>query len=765
MKARTLCVLAMLAIALLAQADRPATDVARLSELAESFRAQAQAARTPEYWEMWERMRAIHGPDSDIEVMGIDERGMPFVCKANNLAAAATIRSDELWPGGGSGFNLTGGTLPGNALAMWDAGGVLTGHQEFGGRVLQQDVPSGTSNHSTHVAGTLVASGVDANAKGMAHAATLDAYEWTDDASEMAAEAASGLWVSNHSYGYIHGWEYNFLGDDKFCWFGDVGVSTSEDYLFGFYTPAWWAGFGSTITCEGWDQIAVAAPYYTIVKSAGNDRNDYGPNPPDDGHWYWSGTWTWSTDVRPADGGASGYDTITDAGNAKNVLLVGSAFDIPGGYTGPGDVTINNYSNWGPTDDGRIKPDLLGNGDNLYSSSHSHTTAYTIMGGTSMASPNVAGSVALLYELYNNAAGMPPLSSTMRGLLIHTADEAGPADGPDYMGGWGLANIRAAADLIDIDTRAVDSIREGQLANGETKLYTFHSAGSEPLMVTLAWTDLPGTSPTTAVDPTDLMLVNDLDLRVIQGGNTWRPWRLDPANPSFPATRGDNFRDNVEKVEEASPAAGEVTIQITHKGTLAAPQAFSLIFTGFDGTPVAVSDFCLEGSPGRVDLSWESPRARAEELRLSNEGAGRTWTVPIRELLDGRFEASDLNPILAEGGRFQYRLEQLEGEAWTLLRSESILLDALASRTQLFEPWPNPLSSSTNLRFSLSDAGPVRLSIYDLRGRLVETLAEGHSSAGPQALAWEPGELPAGVYFLTLEAQGERLTRKMLLLR
>jgi hypothetical protein len=408
---------------------------------------------------------------------------------------------------------------------------------------------------------------------------------------------------------------------------------------------------------------------------------------------------------------------------------------------------------------------LVGNGDNLYSTSYSHNAAYTIMGGTSMASPNVAGSVALLYELFKNAAGSPPLSSTMRGLLIHTADEAGPADGPDYMGGWGLANMRAAADLIDIDTRAVDSIREGQLANGETKQYTFHSAGIEPLMVTLAWTDLPGTSPTTAVDPPNLMLVNDLDLRVKQGLNTWDPWRLDPSNPSLAATRGDNFRDNVEKVSVASATSGDVTIQITHKGTLTSPQVFSLIFTGFDATAVAVSDFHLEASPGRVDLSWESPTAQAENLRLSAEGAGRTWTLPIRELLDGRFEASDLDPALAEGGHFQYQLEELEGDAWTLLRSESILLDALPARTQLFEPWPNPLSTSTNLRFSLDEAGPTRLSVYDVTGRRVDTLAEGRRSAGPQALVWESGELPAGVYFLSLETRGELITKKMIILR
>ncbi len=767
MNVRTLSLLALLLLVATpaVSAEMPVTQVERLSDLAETLRAKAQAARTPEYWELWERERAIYGEESDVEIMGIDGRGLPFVCTTHNLVAAATTRTLELWPGGASGFSLSGGTLPSGSFAIWDAGGVRTTHQEFGGRVIQRDAPGGTHFHATHVAGTLAASGVDPNAKGMAFAAPLDAYEWTDDASEMASAASTGLRVSNHSYGYIHGWEFDYLGDGEFCWFGDVGIDPNEDYLFGFYTPAWWADFGSTITAELWDQIAHDAPYYTIVKSAGNDRNDYGPNPPDGGHWYWSGTWTWSTAVRPADGGSSGFDTITDAGNAKNVLTIGSVFDIPGGYSGPGDVTVNSYSNWGPTDDGRIKPDLVGNGDNLYSTFNSANDSYATMGGTSMASPNVAGTAALLYELYRNQSGMAPLSSTVRGVLIHTADEAGPAAGPDYMHGWGLVNARDAADLIDLDTRAVDSIRESTISNGETKTYTFSAPGTGPLVVTLAWTDPPGTSPVLSLDPTDLMLVNDLDLRVKQGGNTWEPWILDPVNPSFSASTGDNFRDNVEQVRVLTAVAGDVTLEITHKGTLASPQAYSLIFTGFDGTPVAVSDFRLEGSPGRVDLSWESLRAEGAELRLSAEGAGQAWTVPIRSLLEGRFEATDLHPALAEGGRFHYRLEQFEHGDWTLLRGESILLDALPARTQLFEPWPNPLRGSTNLRFSLGEAGPARLSIYDVSGRLVHRLVDAESTEGLQSLVWQTGDMPAGVYFLSLETRGESQTRKLIILR
>ena len=81
--------------------------------------------------------------------------------------------------------------------AVWDGGGVLTTHQEFGGRVTQIDSPGSTHYHSTHVAGTMVAGGVDSLATGMSYVASLMAYDWDFDDAEMAAAAANGLNVSN----------------------------------------------------------------------------------------------------------------------------------------------------------------------------------------------------------------------------------------------------------------------------------------------------------------------------------------------------------------------------------------------------------------------------------------------------------------------------------------------------------------------------------------------------------------------------------------
>ena len=155
--------------------------------------------------------------------------------------------------------------------------------------------------------------------------------------------------------------------------------------------------------------------------------------------------------MRALDGGSNGFDTITIKQTAKNVLTVGAVHDLVAGYQGPTSVVPASFSSCGPTDDGRIKPDVVANGIDIYSCNNGSDTDYrSDWWGTSFSTPSVSGSLALLLQLQNNLHGtnQPLLASTLKALLIHTADEAGPADGPDYRLGWGLVNTFAAAELM-----------------------------------------------------------------------------------------------------------------------------------------------------------------------------------------------------------------------------------------------------------------------------------------------------------------------------
>ncbi len=581
---------------------RPTTNQVALREMSRELTEKLDERRPQLYYDLLssdDPAQKQLNQDPDIQLMYIDDRGHPMYYVVNNLNAAKTISTDDVWPGGSGGFSLNGSNTVLGQLGIWDGGGVLTTHQEFGGRTVQTDNPGGTHYHATHVAGTMIAAGVDPNAKGMSFAGMLSAYDWNSDGSEMAAAAADGMNVSNHSYGYITGWRYS--GGDWY-WWGDVDVSANEDYRFGFYY---------TVT-EYWDEIAHNAPYYTIVKSAGNDRNDAGPGP-GGGHYVWdngSSQWVWSTVTRDPDGGTDGYDCIPYNGNAKNIITVGAVEDIPGGYTGPGDVIMSAFSGWGPTDDGRIKPDIVANGISLYSCDNDHDADYISLSGTSMSTPNVSGSINLLARHYESTHGdLTPLSSTMKAILIHTADEAGPNPGPDYMFGWGLMNTLSAAQLIDSDAVTGDTlIIEAPLADAETHTYTLTSDGVSPICLTLAWTDPPGTPPPPSLNPTTSMLANDLDLRIQHTGSstTYYPYVLHPDTPGDPATSGDNVRDNVEQTYIQSPAPGEYAVTVSHKGTLGDTQYYSLISDQtVNGTPPQVTGVsATDDHTDNVIISW-----------------------------------------------------------------------------------------------------------------------------------------------------------------
>lgn len=508
------------------------------------------------------------------ELRYIDQSGRPRYIKTNNATAAATVSTNKLYPLGGLGLNLTGNGI---IVHEWDAGVALLTHQEFVGRITDGD-GAAADNHATHVGGTIMAAGVQAQAKGMAYEAHLKTFDWNNDLSEMATEAANGSLISNHSYGTVCGWEDN-------VWYGDPNISTQEDYSFGFYSY-WTAQY---------DNVAYNAPYYLICKAAGNDRNDSG-----DGSY-------------PPDGP---YDCIEQYAIAKNILTVGAVEDIPAGYTQVSDVVATSFSSWGPADDGRIKPDIVANGAGLYSASKTNNTAYTTMSGTSMATPSVTGSLALLQQHYYNLKGNFMLSSTLKALAIHTADEAGPNPGPDYMFGWGLLNTAKAAQLISTDM-GTDVISEHVLSNGASYQRQVVANGTEALKVSIVWLDPPGTAVAASLDPANPMLVNDLDLHLSYQTTNYYPWKLDRLNPSSAATNNtDNNVDNVEVVYIENPVAGGTyTINIDHNGTLTnGSQSFSLIISGIQPTSAPIANFTANTTSASTsdiitftDLSTNAP--------------------------------------------------------------------------------------------------------------------------------------------------------------
>ncbi len=558
-------------------------NVLELERLSRTYRQQLESRRGADY------QRLVTSTDPAVQALNrnpdfgltfIRPGGVPAYFILHNLNAAKTVRTWDSWPApvGGGAHTATGATTAPGELAVWDGGGIRTTHAEFGGRATQMDSPTQIIQHATHVSGTLIAAGVNASARGMSYEAPLHAYDWYSDTSEMATAAAAGMQVSNHSYGYATGWEPS---GSNWYWWGDMAISTTEDYGFGYYDDS----------AQAYDQIMYNAPQYLICMSAGNDRNDSGPSP-GSSHYHWSGTWVLSNDIHGTDYQNGGYDTISWTGTAKNILLVGSVNDISGGYTAPGDVVQAAYSSWGPTDDGRIKPDIVSNGQNLTSCSHATDNAYAILSGTSMASPSAAGSVNLIAQEYEIARGSTPWGSTVKALVINGADDAGLFAGPDYQNGWGLLNTKRALDIVYANQGDNMGVLEATLTSNSNQEYWFALTIPDDIRVTIAWTDPPGTVSAPALDSAAKKLVNDLDmvLEEVYTGTTTEPWNLSRTLPGNAATRGPNHVDNVEQIDLVGPAIGVYKVTVSHTGSLSGgSQKYSLVWRGMHetATPVA----------------------------------------------------------------------------------------------------------------------------------------------------------------------------------
>jgi hypothetical protein len=593
---------------------------------------------------------------SIVKLVGVDAFDYPlYYTSHSNLIAAITTRANQLWPGGASGLGLSGSSANmKNKIGIWDGGNVLGTHVELTGKVTKKDNPNNPNrdehSHATHVAGTLVATGVNPNAKGMAFGATgILAYDADDDYSEMSAEA-SGLLLSNHSYGFGAGWIYN-EGESR--WQFEGRPNENQDYRFGYYSEQ----------AQILDEIAFNAPFYLIVKSAGNSRSYNGPAV---GQTYWrrDANGTYVSAPRP-DGIYSNdlYDVISLDAGAKNVLTVGAIQGLSSGYSRKEDVVMTDFSCWGPTDDGRIKPDIVADGVNLLSPTAESNNSYGYSTGTSMSAPNATGSLFLLQEHFSklkNSATAFLRSATLKGLAIHSADEAGDAIGPDYRFGWGLLNVEKAAAVM---TAAVSSsnaatsphlLYENVMAQGQTFTTTVVASGKEPLKATISWTDPKGTSVTTnLLNNRTKMLVNDLDIKITSGSGaslrTYLPWTLDVNNPTSDAVRGDNTVDNVERVDldTATVPGITYTITVTHKGTLrgatstTTTQAYSLLVSGGGGTA------------GCTSAPNSSTGARIETftfktINVTNPAGNTSYTNNTNLIAD--IEAGQVSPISIKVG-------------------------------------------------------------------------------------------------------------------
>lgn len=535
--------------------------------------------------------RGLSPGGEEYELIALSTTGMPVYRRTVTTNATISINARKLHS---APFDLQG---DGMILGIWDYGSARATHQEFNQtgspRAFVKD-GAAVAAHSTSITGVAIAGGINIEALGSAPRARAWNFDWNDDLAEMVAYAAADpvssntLQVSNHSYGAYHGWAYtNLSGSTGWHWTGDYykpdGTGYREDLNFGRYTS----------DAAQLDRIVYEAPYYLPIRAVGNDRNE-GFLGPGTFYYYDSllDSWrtaTYASETAPyTDYFKGGYDTIIFDAAGKNSLTVGAVLDaVTSGVRDPSKAGMTAFSGWGPTDDGRIKPDVVANGYTIRTVSYTGDTNYGSGSGTSFAAPGVTAVAVLLVQYAaEHLPGWRMRAETLKALLIHGATDIG-RPGPDYVNGWGLvdafASVQVLQDQSTTPTAWAWPLVEGRLEDTRTTdTFFVYWNGLTPLVATLCWTDPPTSPAGTLLNDRTPRLVNDLDLRIEGPGGVYYPFVLDPDAPAANALTGDNRVDNVEQVRIASaPTSGTCRITVSHKGPLFnGLQSYALLVSG-----------------------------------------------------------------------------------------------------------------------------------------------------------------------------------------
>lgn len=646
----------------------------------------------------WNRgVKQLDGTVVALNDIGVD--GTPLFYTTHMDPTSKVSRADALYSDGLLDLGVSG---KGMTVGIWDAGVARDTHQEFDVRVRNADGGE-VDNHGTLVTGTVVSAGIKKQAKGVAFRANAESYDWSRDKIEVTEAAAEGLLVSNHSYG--------------------IKTDRVPDWYFGAYIKV----------SQDWDNIMYNAPYYLMVTAAGNAQNSHDNESPNFG--------------RTQDG----FDLLVGFTTAKNGLVVAGASANIDRHGNLKDATVAGYSSFGPIDDGRIKPDLAGDGTLIHSTSSNSNSSYSSSMGTSMAAPGVTGSLILLQEYHYDLYGSFMKASTLKGLALHTSDDIKEA-GPDYKMGWGIINTKRAAETLrnkDFSSMVV----EETLAPYETYSITVKANGNEPLSASISWTDPAGESVNRGtLNDTQAALTNDLDIRITKGGETHFPWKLNPVQASSKAIKGDNIVDPFERIDLEN-AEGEYTIRVSSKGLHNnGSQAFSLILTGAELTN------CRLKAPGKLSIpsstdesatiSWEagtSDTLYEVHYKMASEDnwrASTTWdnTTKLSNLIQGeQYEvrlrtvcSQNLASEFSEGLAFVFN-----GEDTTVLENEPFIYDD----ELLIQIYPNPAMDFLEVNADLSK--DAHFSVFTTSGTTIKS--------GKVEGAINVADLSSGLYVLTVQ--------------
>ncbi len=295
-----------------------------------------------------------------------------------------------------------------------------------------------------------------------------------------------------------------------------------------------------------------------------------------------------------------GTNTVLSPATGKNVVAVGATL------RGSSAESMASFSSCGPTDDGRVKPDITMPGSSIISANSDNNTGTNncntkSSSGTSMASPGAAGAAALVRQYFvdgwypsgseNPSDGFTPSAALLKATLINSGhDMTGVAAIPSNCQGWGRIKLddtlsfggQSPALAVEDDT-----VGFAQGSSGEDRTFQYTVASGTPLKVTLTWTDFPST-PAASTN-----IVNDLDLIVSGPGGNFLG-NVFSGGQSTTGGSADRL-DTVEQVLLSNPPAGVYTVTVRSFTVPTGPQPFAVVVTGDLAGQCSVDADCDDG--------------------------------------------------------------------------------------------------------------------------------------------------------------------------
>ncbi len=445
--------------------------------------------------------------------------------------------------------NLTGS---GQIVAVCDTG-IDEDHPDFAGRIdivfdLANDLYGSKdkfSGHGTHVSGSVLGNG---SASGGQFAGSAPQAHLVFQAVEDDFEYLTGLPT-----------DLNDLFQQAYD--NDARIHTNS---WGSSSAGAYTSYSREV-----DEFMWAHQDMLVLFSAGNDGIDANSD------------------------GIIDLDCIGSPATAKNCLTVGASenfrptINSTYGYNWPFDYPvlpiytdriandiegIAAFSSRGPTNDGRLKPDVVAPGTYIYSTRSSDesqsgsNSSYMYMSGTSMATPLTAGTAALVRQHYVDVLNHTPSAALLKATIIQGAHDMYPGQYsnedvghvPDNSQGWGRVDLEQS---LYPDNSTLHYSDAHSLSTEQTVVARYYVVNnSTPFKATLVWTDYP--SSLISLEN----LVNDLDLAIM--------------SPNGTVHDVDDNVNNVEQISIPSPVLGWYEVRVIGNNVPEGPQPFAMVITG-----------------------------------------------------------------------------------------------------------------------------------------------------------------------------------------